>query len=111
MRRIQIVTLVALIFAALIFAYSQTPQSTIRPAQTATDAKRDQVVKAKKVLVTKLPKGVRGLELKDGQLRLMPGYKFEKKNSNTIAVVLKNGSVALKNGSPGNINFHCECEV
>jgi len=106
LRRIHIITVVALILAALIFAFSQTPQSTTRPAQTATQAKTDQIIKVKKVLVTRLPKGLRGIELKDGQLRLMPGYKFERKNNNTIAV-------ALKNGSPGNfIQFlSCECDV
>jgi hypothetical protein len=104
MRRIQIVSVVALSLAALIFAYSQAPQPTTRPAQTATKAKRDQVVKAKKVLVTKLPKGLRGIELKDGQLSLMPGYKFEKKNKNTIAV-------ALKRGSGNAAFFHCVCQV
>src|SRR5258707_14854524 len=93
MRRIQIVTVVTLILAALIFAYSQAPQSTTRPAQTATEAKRDQVVKAKKVLVTKLPKGVRGIELKDGEFRLMPGYKVVKKTSNTFIIALDGNGV------------------
>jgi hypothetical protein len=94
-----------LILAALIFAYSQAPQTRSRTDQTASEVKKNQPVKAKKVLVKELPKDLQGIVLKDGVFRLAPGYKFERKISNTIAV-------ALKNGSPGYIPIlGCTCYV
>ena len=105
MRRIQIITVIALILAALIFAYSQAPQSTTRPEQTATEAKRDQVVKAKKVLVKELPKGLEGIVLKDGVFKLKPGYKFVNQTANTVSVAL----VSAAGGVTG--SFNCSCNA
>jgi hypothetical protein len=103
MRRIQIVTVVALILTALIFAYSQSPQSTSQTGPTGAQAQRDQPVKAKKVLVKALPKGVEGIVLKDGVFSLKPGYKFVRKSSNTVVV-------ALNDGGPGPVTpLTCSC--
>lgn len=90
MRRIQIVTVFTLILAALIFAYSQAPQSTTRLAQTATRDQKNEAGKAKRVLVKRLPKGAIGLELKDDVFRLKPGYKFERQSPNRVVVRLAN---------------------
>jgi hypothetical protein len=90
-RRIHIVTVGLVISGALIFAYSQTLQRVSRPGQIATEAQRDHAV-ARKMLVKELPKGLKGLELRDGVFLIKPGYKFVKKTYKTILVAPKSGS-------------------
>ena len=102
MKRIQIITVVAVLLTALIFAYSQTPQSRNRTGQTESQAQKSEVVKAKKVLVNELPKAVEGIVLKDGVFRLSPGYKFVRKSSDSVAV-------ALQAGGDISGSFNCYC--
>ena len=72
MRHINIVTAVALIFSLMILSYSQSPQPQSRTGETSSQA-----ANAKgKALVKRLPADLEGVELKDGGLRVKPGYKF-----------------------------------
>jgi len=98
MRRVNMTVIVALILGLLTNAHSQTPKSkNHKPesrAETAT-AKRT-------VLVKQLPASVEGVSLKDGQVKLKPGYKFVKEPNNTITVARMNGA-----GIGG--TWKCEC--
>jgi hypothetical protein len=100
MNRINLVTVVGVILIALIFAYSQEPQRTTSPS--ATQAEFSQSVKAKKILVNELPKGLEGIVLEKGIFKLRPGYKFVNQTRNTVAVALKAGG-----GLTG--TFTCGC--
>ena len=105
MRRIQIVTVVALILTALIFAYSQSPRSSSRTGQTGDQARKSEVWKAKKLLVKELPKGVEGIVLEKGVFRLKPGYKFVKPSAGTITVARDNGTGGLAQ------TWSCTCDA
>ena len=101
MRRIHLVTVVALLLITLIFAYSQSPQPSPQSVQTATRTAASQPVKAKKVLVRALPKGLEGIVLKDGVFTLSPGFKFTPRTENSIALV--------RNESPGGGSATVDC--
>lgn len=103
MKRIKIVTVVALTLTPLIFAYSQSSRSSSRTGQTGNQAQKSEVVRAKKVLVKELPKGVEGIVLEKGVFRLKPGYKFVKPSANTVAVALDNASDDISG------SFNCYC--
>lgn len=115
MRRIHLFTVVGVILIALIFAYSQSPQSTSQSpgttnagAQTGTNAgatttTNAQPVKAKKMLVSELPKGLEGIVLKDGVFKLSPGFKFVPRTGSTLALVRNEG------GGNGSANVDCSC--
>lgn len=104
MRRIHFVPVVTLMLSALILAYSQTSQSTSQPAQRATQAQPTESVKAKKVLVKELPKGLKGIVLENGVFKLQQGYKFVNQTSNTVAVALRAGGAVTG-------TFSCGCYV
>jgi len=106
MRRIKIGTVVALVLTAMAFTYSQSPRSRSRTNQTGSQAKKSEAVKAKKLLVKELPKGLEGIVLEDGVFRLKPGYRFVKPSANTLAVALDNGGGNVG----GTINCYCSNE-
>lgn len=89
MTRTHLVTVVGVILLALIFAYSQGPQRTSQPAQTATQSEPNQPPKAKKILVKELPKELAGMTLQNGVFKLAPGYKFVPKTNGSVAVALR----------------------
>ena len=70
-----IIIVIILTFTSLICASSQTPRSS---GQSARPKGR--------VLVNKLPAGVRGVTLKNGTVRLKPGYKAVKEKDGTVTV-------------------------
>lgn len=105
MRRMHLVTVLALLLIALSVTYSKAPRSTTpltvsRPSRMAT-AGQNESIKAKKMLVKELPKEFKGLELVDGAFRLKPGYRFGRITSKSIFV-------ARKNSARGNY-FICSC--
>jgi hypothetical protein len=106
MTRTHLVTVVGVILIALIFAYSQSPQRTSKPAQTATQAEPSKPVKARKVLVKELPKGLEGIELKNGEFKLKPGYKFVPDSNSSGTVALQTGGLSDVDGK-----FKCSCSV
>lgn len=88
--------------SALMFAYSPAPQSGAQAGQTATQAQPSQPMKAKKILVNELPKGLEGIVLENGVFKLRSGYKFVNQTGNTVAV-------ALKANNDINGTFSCGC--
>jgi len=60
-----------------------------------------------RVMVKKLPDKVEGVMLKDGQVKLKPGYKFVKRTNGTVAVARISGSVGLSNNVGG--TWDCQC--
>ena len=105
MRRMHLVTVLALISIALSVTYSQAPRSTTpptvsRPSQMTTEGQNESI-KAKKMLVKELPKELKGLELVDGGFRLKPGYRF-------VRITSKSVFVAPKNSARGSY-FTCAC--
>ena len=100
MRPIHLLAVFTLILSALVFAYSQAPQRTSQPLQTAIQAAP---VKAKKLLVRELPKGLEGIVLKDGVFRLSPGFKFLPRTNSTVALIRNEG------GPDTSGSFECSC--
>ena len=60
-----------------------------------------------RVMVKKLPVKVEGVMLKDGQVKLKPGYKFVKRPNGTVAVARISGSVGQGNNVGG--TWSCGC--
>jgi hypothetical protein len=58
-------------------------------------------------MVKRLPDKVEGVMLKDGQIKLKPGYKFVKRTNGTVAVARISGSVGLDNTIGG--TWACTC--
>lgn len=77
--------------SALIFASSRWPQPSPQASRTATPAPPSQPVKAKKILVKQLPSTLQGIALVNGVFKLQPGYKFEKRPNNRVALVRNDG--------------------
>lgn len=102
MRRLHLVAAGTLILSTLIFANSQSPAPSPQTAATLTRIKQGQPVKAKKVLVKRMPKNLPGIVLDKGVFKLRPGYKFIPQSDNTVAVGLKVGG-----GVAG--SFTCTC--
>jgi hypothetical protein len=106
MKCISMILVAVVTLTLLIAAYSQTRQSGNQSIQTSNDQlTKEQMAKAKakKVLVKSLPKGVEGVELKDGIFRLKPGFKWVSQPDGTIAAARNNGGAGL-GGS-----FDCQC--
>ena len=119
MRRLSsiLVTTAMLITVALtvLYAGGRTQNANRRPDTANTSQRsdnqaneRDSVKLRKgKELVKRLPVGAEGVELKDGLLRLKPGYKFEKHDDGTVAVAnMRGGSGGL--GAQGG-SWACQC--
>jgi len=102
MRTIHVISIFVLILTAVIFTYSQSPQSSGRPMQSETRIQENQPVKASKLLVKNLPKGLQGIVIEKGVFRLKQGYKFVNLPNNTVGVALK------ANGEIGG-TFTCGC--
>jgi hypothetical protein len=60
------------------------------------------------VIVKQLPAGVEGVELKDGSLRLKPGYKFEKRPQHQFAVIRISDGRAVTSGGCGCTGGTCD---
>jgi hypothetical protein len=58
-------------------------------------------------MVKRLPDKVEGIMLKDGQVKLKPGYKFVKRTNGTVTVARISGSVGLSNNVGGAWNCVC----
>jgi len=102
MRLIHLISILAVILIAMIFTHSQTPQSTSRTMQTESTAQATQPVKARKLLVKTLPKGLQGVALEKGTFKLKEGYKFVPLPDGTVEVAL------IANGEIGG-TFTCGC--
>ena len=102
MRTIYLLSICVLILAAVIFTYSQSPQSPSRPMHSEAQIQENQPVKASKLLVKNLPKGLQGIVIEKGVFRLKQGYKFVSLPDNTVGVALR------ANGEIGG-TFTCGC--
>lgn len=110
MKRISISILAILALALLVSAYSRATQSgNTRPtgvtAQTLA-SQSTQSAKARKVLVTELPRTIEGIVLEKGVFRLKSGYKFVSQPNNTVAVALQTGG----RGVTGSFDCFCSKE-
>jgi len=101
MRTTYLISTLAVILIGMIFAFSQSIQSTGRTTQTGT-IQETQPVKARKLLVKNLPKGLPGIALEKGVFKLKEGYKF---------VPLPDGTVGLALKASGEVSgtFTCGC--
>ena len=94
MRRI--IILVTLTLTSLICANGQ-------PAPPGSSAQKGRG----RVMVKRLPAKVEGVILKDGEVKLKPGYKFVKRTNGMVAVARISGSVGLSNNLSG--TWGCQC--
>jgi hypothetical protein len=88
MKRFHILTTALLTLAVFGHGYNQTRRTTTRQEG---ESRRDVIgshaarevteVPKGEALVEKLPEGVEGVELKEGFVKIMPGYKFVKKDN------------------------------
>ena len=86
----EVLTLLALTLVLVACAHEQ------RQAQTSqSDLPRGTV------LVKRLPAGAEGLELKEGSLRLKPGYSFVKQSGHRFAVARMSGGQPVTSGGCG----------
>jgi hypothetical protein len=60
------------------------------------------------VLVKRLPAGAEGLELKEGSLRLKPGYSFVKQSGHRFAVARMSGGQPVTSGGCGCTGGTCD---
>jgi hypothetical protein len=94
MRRI--IIFVTLTLTSVVYASGQPA-----PAGSAVQKGRG------RVMVKRLPDKVEGVMLKDGQVKLKPGYKFVKRTNGTVAVARISGSVSQGNNISG--TWSCSC--
>src|SRR5205085_9623668 len=86
MRRI-ILSAVTLVLAMVIHAQSQTLQSKSSAPKSDSNGQGSRSAPAKgTLLVKKLPDGIKGVTIKNGMVRLLPGYKFVRHSDGTITV-------------------------
>ena len=97
MRRIG--TIIAVVLTLVLYVYGQPPQGNSNRRVTKT--------RKPKALVKKLPEGLEGVELKDGVIKLKPGYKFVKKSGNSVTVARMAGGDSPQAGNTG--SFSCSC--
>ena len=111
MKRISItivVTLVTLALALLIYAQKQKSPSGQTAETNSNTASEDQVQELKgTLLVKKLPKGLKGVMLKDGVVTAKPGYKFVRGEDGKVRVALVKGGGGLSDTSG---SFSCNCQ-
>ena len=88
MRRFSILVAALLTLAAFTYGYNQTRRGAGRPDGAGrrdvigSPATREIIEIPKgEALVEKLPEGVEGVEMKDGVVKIKPGYKFVKKDN------------------------------
>lgn len=91
MKHISLSILAVLALTLLVSAYSPWPQPGAQAGRTATQDQARQSVKAKKILVSEVPKEIEGVLLENGEFRLKRGYKFVNQTRNTVAVALMAG--------------------
>ena len=115
MKRFHILTAALLTLAVFHHGYNQTRRGAARQEGVS---RRDvigsragqQITKAPKgeALVKKLPEGVEGVELKDGVVKIMPGYEFEKKDGKVAVMRVAGGGPGGRLGVSG--TFSCVCK-
>ena len=93
MRRIIAMTVFAVALTMLGLAYSQSPK-TAAP-------------KVGKVLVKSLPKGIEGVELVGGKVKVKSGYKFVKQSNGAVTVAKMAGGEGGGLGVGG--TWDCRC--
>ena len=103
MRGICLVIVGAVVLIIFIFVHGQTPQTAPQTSRAVTESAESQPPKAKKVLVKKLPEGLEGVVLEDGQFKLKPGYKFLPPTNNKVTIALQAGGHSVKG------SFDCFC--
>ena len=99
MRRIFIIA-VTLAFISLICVSGQTPNANTQRPQLSGKVERPKG----KVLVNKLPSGSQGVSIKNGAVKLKPGYKFVKQENGTVSVARIKGGGAGVGGT-----WDCSC--
>jgi hypothetical protein len=111
MKRTFMLTVIAVALVLPAYFYGQKSRPGRVPPGTDSDERleREQIdkAKAKEVLVKRLPDGVEGVELKNGAVRLRPGYKYVKQSDGTIGVALIAGGGAGGSNTGG--SWTCEC--
>jgi len=107
MRRISILTAIALTLAMVIYGQSQTPQSKSSAPKSESSGANNQRAKPKgRLLVKRLPNGVEGVVIKNGMVRVKPGYKFVKGEDGKVSVYLMSGGGG---GLPVSGSWDCYC--
>ena len=82
MKHFSILMVVLVTLAAFNYAYNQTPRDVTGRAVIDRHAARGLTEKPKgEALVEKLPESVEGVEMKEGFVKINPGYKFVKKGN------------------------------
>ena len=101
MKRISMIVAIALTLTPLTNVSSQTPNANSRTPQSSG---RDMRPKGR-VLINKLPAGAQGVTLKNGAVRLKPGYKFVKQDNGAVTVARIRGGGGLGIGG----TWNCDC--
>lgn len=104
MRRITLLTVITLTLAMALYAQSRTPQSKSAASKSSSATNQRAKVKGR-ALVKQLPAGV-GAVIKNGVVRLKPGYKFVKEPGGKVSVYLDNDPLG---GSSLSGTFTCNC--
>jgi len=101
MKCTRVLTTVVLTLAVFGHGYNQTRRAPSRQEGAGSrevisgHAAREIVEVPKgEALVEKLPQGVEGLEMKDGVVKIRPGYKFEKKENKVTVMRAAGGGTA-----------------
>ena len=95
-----------LIFVALTLMFLACTHER-KQAQTSPDQSQVPVPKGT-VLVKQLPASMEGVELKDGSLRLKPGFIFEKQPRHGFAVARMSGGQHVTSGGCGCTGGTCD---
>lgn len=106
MRRMSILIIAALTWATS--AQGRIPPSVGHPLKPISSARHQQRGPSKgTLLVNRLPDGVRGVTIKNGAIRLLPGYKFVPHSNGTITVDLDKGGTG--GGTEITGTWSCKC--
>ena len=111
---ILVVTAMLVTVALTMLPADSRTQNTNRQVQNANGSARSSNAAEPKstplkgtMLVKRLPTGAEGVELKDGALRLKPGYKFEQVDGSSATVARMNGGpLGVTTGT-----FVCGCPI
>src|SRR5688572_21448669 len=86
MKRLSPMFLLGLALVACTYSKTAPPEAPATSPAVQTSSPAQSATPKGKVLVEALPAGVEGLELKDGELRLLEGYDFVEQPENRFAV-------------------------
>lgn len=103
MKCMRVVIVGVLVLIMFMFVHSQSPSTAPQMSRTITESAESQPARAKKLLVKKLPEGLEGIILEEGQFKLKPGYKFLPQTNSKVTIALMAGGHSVKG------SFDCFC--